>query len=469
MKQVYYLLAAAFFVGLVLGGCKSLQPQMPLESYKYVPVKPQTSIINLHADLEIAKLEALINTQVDSLLYEDKSFLDKGGDNLMLKAWKDGRIKMTFEDDVLSWEIPLRVNLKKTYSLLVLNIPFADMLEANGEIYLKFLTKLSVNRDWSIQTETSPNGYDWIKKPSIKIAGFEVPVKTAADVLLYANLDSYSKEIDKAIAGSFDLRKFAEKGWQMMFEPFKVPGDYNAWLSITPYSISLLPVKGSEGFVRFRTAVTSDVECLLDKKPQSGKVTALPTIQPLELQGDTFRINLLTDIPYPTIERITMEMVRDSVYTFGSRHLSFKSFRVYGSNGRMVIETDVTGSINGTIYLTGTPEFNTSDTTLRVQNLKFDLKTKNLMTKSAKWLLNGKIERTLTKAFAIPFNTNIKEIENQLTSFLRRYQLGYNFELTGKLNRLTVSELMLAPESVKANIVFSGNLSVGIGEVAVKK
>jgi hypothetical protein len=34
---------------------------------------------------------------------------------------------------------------------------------------------------------------------------------------------------------------------------------------------------------------------------------------------------------------------------------------------------------------------------------------------------------------------------------------------------VTVSELMLAPESVKVNIVFPGNLSVGIGEVAVKK
>lgn len=34
---------------------------------------------------------------------------------------------------------------------------------------------------------------------------------------------------------------------------------------------------------------------------------------------------------------------------------------------------------------------------------------------------------------------------------------------------MTVSELILTPESVKANMVFSGYLSVGIGELAVKK
>ncbi|MEI6277355.1 MAG: DUF4403 family protein [Prolixibacteraceae bacterium] len=468
MKQFLYWVSIASLAVLFFEGCKSMQPQMPVESYKYVPSKPQTSVVNLHADLEVAKLQAIINNQLDSVLYEDKSFVDNGGDNLMLKAWKNGDIKMTFEDDVLNWELPLRVSLKKTYALFLFNIPYGDIIEAKGEISLKFKTKLSVNRDWSIKTETKPDGYEWIKKPSVKIAGFSVPIKTMADALLYVNLNSYSGEIDKAISDSFDLRTYAEKGWQMMFNPIKIPGSYNAWLAITPYSVSLLPVRGSQGFIRFHTAITSDVECLLDKQPQPGKVSALPAIQPLEMPADTFRINLLTDIPYSTIERMTLEEVRDSVFTFGSRHIRFESFRIYGSNGMMAIESNVKGSINGTIYLTGTPAFNAADTTLRVKNLKFDLKTKSVMMKSAKWLMNGKIERTLTKALAIPFNSDVREIENQLSGYLKRYQLGYGFEINGKLTHLTVSELILAPESVKANMVFSGNLSIGIGEVSTK-
>lgn len=52
-------------------------------------------------------IEAVINSQVDSVLYEDKSFVDKGGDNLVLKAWKNGAIKMAYEEDVLIQFIPL--------------------------------------------------------------------------------------------------------------------------------------------------------------------------------------------------------------------------------------------------------------------------------------------------------------------------------------------------------------------------
>ena len=124
MKEKCYLVFIFLLAGILIEGCKSLQPQMPVESYRYVPAKPRTSIVNLHADLEVAKLEAIINSQVDSVLYEDKSFVDNGGDNLMLKALKNGEIKMAFEDDILSWEIPLRVSLKKTYALFLFKIAF---------------------------------------------------------------------------------------------------------------------------------------------------------------------------------------------------------------------------------------------------------------------------------------------------------------------------------------------------------
>jgi hypothetical protein len=79
------------------------------------------------------------------------------------------------------------------------------------------------------------------------------------------------------------------------------------------------------------------------------------------------------------------------------------------------------------------------------------------------------MERTMTEAIAIPFNSNIREIEDNLVGFMNHRKLGYGFELIGKLNKISVSDLMLTPESVKANMVFSGKLSLGIEEMAGKK
>ncbi len=83
--------------------------------------------------------------------------------------------------------------------------------------------------------------------------------------------------------------------------------------------------------------------------------------------------------------------------------------------------------------------------------------------RSAKWLFNGRFERMLTRSVAIPFKANLSGIEHQITQLITHYPLGYGFELKGRLARLSVSEIYLSPESVKANVVFSGNLSLELG------
>jgi len=90
------------------------------------------------------------------------------------------------------------------------------------------------------------------------------------------------------------------------------------------------------------------------------------------------------------------------------------------------------------------------------------MKTRNLMMSSAKWLFSGKIERMIARSVAIPFKSNISDIDLQISRFFKHYPLGYGFELNGRLARLSVSDLYLSPESVKANVIFSGNLSLGL-------
>jgi hypothetical protein len=457
------LIGLAFLVSAMLfNSCKVFKPAMPVESYKSIARKPQPSIINLYADLEVAKLESLINSQLDSVLYEDTSFVDNSGDHLKFKALKDGDVRLGFEQNELSWELPLRVVFQKGIKLFGYNLPLVDSWKYSGQIRLRYKTMLTINPDWSIKTITKSDGYFWTKKPAVKIGGIDIPVTMVANLLLPANLQSFSKQIDDVIVKGFDFRTFAEKGWRMLFDPFKIPGSYEAWLSVNPYSVALVPIQGSAGHIRLGAAIASDVECLLDSVPSSGKGRSLPDIQSLKIPSDTFKINLLTDIPYATINRIIKAELGDSTFVFGNRKIKFETFRVYGTNDKMAVETNVTGSIKGTLYLTGIPYFQSEDTTLRIKELKFDIKTRNLLMTSAKWIFSGKIERMISRSIAIPFKSNISETEKQISRFFNHYSLGYGFELNGKLSRLSVSDIYLSPESVKANVVFSGNLSLGM-------
>jgi Domain of unknown function (DUF4403) len=442
--------------------CNVLKPSMPVESYQYAPLQPKPSIVNLFADLEVKKIEQLIDQHLDSILYQDTSFTDHNNDNLKIKASKGGLVKLDFVNDQLSWELPAIINFQKGVKVFGFNLPLVESWQYSGQLTLRYKTKLTVNRDWTLQTSTASDGFIWTKKPMVKIGNLDIPITFIANLILPGYLETFSKQIDRLIVNNFDFKGFVQKGWDFLSNPFKLPGDFQAWLSISPNSVSLLPIGGKSGFIRLGAAITSEVICSIDREPSPARLTSLPALEPLKLASDTFKVNLLTDIPYGTINSRIKEEIGDSIFLFGNRRIRFETFRVYGTNGKLAVETTVSGSINGTLYLTGIPYFNQQDTTLRIKELNFDIKTRNLATRSSKWLFNGKIERAITAAIAIPFNTDISAVEQQISLLISHYPLKYGFELNGRLIQLSVSDLYLTPESVKVNVVFSGNLSLGL-------
>ena len=223
-RKVTVLSLALLVIVVLFNSCKVFKPGMPVESYKSIPRKPQTSIVNLYADLEVSQLESRINDQLDSVLYQDTSFVDNNGDNLKFKAWKDGDVKLSYELKELSWELPLRVSIQKGMTLFGYNVPLVDSWQYTGQIKIRYKTQLTINRDWSIKTVTKSDGYVWTKKPSVKIGGIEFPLTLIANLFLPANLQSFSNQIDEVVAKGFDFRGAAEEGWRMLFNPVKIPG-----------------------------------------------------------------------------------------------------------------------------------------------------------------------------------------------------------------------------------------------------
>ena len=128
-RSVILLCLSVFFNVILLSRCSVFKPVMPAESYNATPQKPQTSIINLYADLEVSRLEKLLNEHLDTLIYQDTSFTDNNVDNLKFKAWKVGDVKLGFEQNELNWELPLRITFQKAMTLVGYNIPLVDSWE----------------------------------------------------------------------------------------------------------------------------------------------------------------------------------------------------------------------------------------------------------------------------------------------------------------------------------------------------
>jgi hypothetical protein len=75
-----------------------------------------------------------VNKRLTGQLYADTSFEDNDRDNLMLFASKTDSIIVGFENNFLTYRVPLKIYLKKRYSVQLLGMDIGDIKDANAAL-----------------------------------------------------------------------------------------------------------------------------------------------------------------------------------------------------------------------------------------------------------------------------------------------------------------------------------------------
>jgi hypothetical protein len=75
---------------------------------------------------------------------------------------------------------------------------------------------------------------------------------------------------------------------------------------------------------------------------------------------------------------------------------------------------NISGDFNGIIQLSATPYLDTLNRELRIRNVDFTLKTKNILHKMAQWIFNKKIENQIENQFAYSYQRDIETVRNKM-------------------------------------------------------
>jgi len=191
-------------IGIViifLQACGSSKPVKPMEKYESSKLEEPISILNIPVKIDIKELERLINQQLEGTIYEDNDIND--GDQMMVRAEKHEDISLRVDSQVVKYRVPLKLWIK--YDLGISNV------EAKGDIALDFKTAFVIREDWTMETITELQDYEWIKSPKVKLAGMSLPVGFIADLVLKNSKQQISKSIDDMVSDNLKLKELLEK------------------------------------------------------------------------------------------------------------------------------------------------------------------------------------------------------------------------------------------------------------------
>lgn len=464
-KRFIAFLAVLVFPLLLLApsGCTVLKIERPPESYEEVHIQPPVSSLSIPLDVDLKKLEQLVNQQFKGLIYNDTSFDDNDHDNLMVKAWKMSDITLRMDGNQLFYRVPLSVWIKKRFEIGAFGISLSDTREVTGNVILKFRTRITITKDWTLSTMTFSDGYEWVTTPLLQLApGITIPLPFISDLLINANEKDINKSIDKAFQSSFDLKTNLAQIWNKIQEPIKISDEYPLWAKITPLEISMVPIEGSVDIIHHTIGIKAYTELFYGDEPAFHLNETLPDLKITSRLDNDFRISLGVDVPFTNINEIARKQLEGYQYTQGKYRVEIKDIFLFGSEDKLVVALNIAGTIKGTIYLAGKPFFDKETSSLKIKDVDFDIRTKNVLIRSASWLFHQDLVKVLEQKLAFNIGDQLKSAQSQLQSYLDGNKKIQYFGISGTIDTPGIGDILITRESVKPIIIFTGKIRIAL-------
>lgn len=436
-------------------------PEAPQENYLQdtVIVQKIPSAISIPFDIAFADIEKQINSSVSGLIYEDNSYADGNNDNFKCKVWKKSNIVITSAaNDIFNFSVPLKIWAEKGIGAFGI----MKYIPLEFELNLKFTTKFTIRPDWTVQTFTAPNGYEWISKPKLNV-GIDIPIDFIIGKIIDANHGKFAQSLDEAVAKNMSLKPYVLQAWNTALQPYLVSEEYRTWLKITPLEVSMMPLTTVGRNLKSTIGIKTFTETITGEKPQVSIVNNVPNLKLVSAITNDFQVGLMSDVPISEAAKLGSNMFVGQKYDFkdGKYSVEVVDLDIYGSSENLVIKVGLKGSVKGVVYIKGIPVYDPEKKKIVLTNTDFDIKTRNVLVKAASWLLEGKLVNMIQNDFGIPVDELITYAKQSIESSLNS-EVKKGVKLFGKIDSVTTDKVYLTPRSIVTIVKAKGKVELKV-------
>lgn len=427
----------------------------PDESYSDFTYTPPVSRFNVPIEIDINSIQKTLNTSLNGLIYEDNVIED---DSLKLKVWKNGDFKVQFEGDSLTAEIPIKIWALKRFGIA--GLTYTDR-EVGASITVTLSSKLQISKSWGIISKSKVVNYKWDKKPTTKVAGFDIPITYIVDKVIKDNKRNLEQMVDNSIKTSVPTQTYANDLWAQIQQPIPVAVDsYQAFIRLRPTNILMMPIRGDKGKINTGFSIECQVDITVGAIPAKNGITPLPQCRLNSKMEPGWNLNLLANIPYSTIDSLAIQNLRGEAFGEGKYTIFVDMVKTYGSDNKLAIGLTVHGFINGNIYLTGVPYYDKEAIAIRLKDVTYNLKTKNILHKAINLVIKPILKNKIEKKFELEMKDNFYLIEQMGQSEILNSQWADNIYTTGKITNVEGGDIYITKTGIQAALKIDGILNV---------
>ena len=450
----------AYTLPLLLIGCSTTSKIEALKPEPSVNTKiaynNTTSFVSMPLEISLNEIENQLNKSLNGLIYEDTNLED---DKTEMKIWKTAPIKLIDKEGKVETVLPLKIWAKLKYGTDFMGLNDTKEIELNGTITLSSNVKLS---NWKMRTESKIVDYNWSESPTILVAGKKVPITYIINPTLSIFKSKMAKKIDEAIEASCDFKPYVLNVIKTISAPFEVNSQYETWFKLNPIEVNVTDALVSKNKISMDLGLKCTMQTMIGQKPNIAFNKDAILFKSADKIADKTTATVAAVSTYESASRIITKNFQGKEFASGKRKIVIQKVDLWAKDGRMIIALEMTGSLNGTIYLSGIPNYNTTTKEIYFDQMDYVLNTKGLLTKTANWLLQGIILKKIQENCKYSIKENLEEGKKNLLPYLSNYSPMKGVFVNGTLNDFEFEKVELTNNAIIAFITTSGKMNIKI-------
>ncbi|OYX28232.1 MAG: hypothetical protein B7Z06_02150 [Flavobacteriales bacterium 32-35-8] len=463
-KLLFFNLLIVVLISSSCASKKQLNTLKPEPETAAIPLvyELDPSFINVPVSIKLSDIENQTNAILNGLIYENKDIED---DDIEIKVWKQAPI--TIRQDRASNKqriktiLPLKAVIKYRIGTQTLGVNLYKTSEfnLNGVVTLSSDIGLS---NWKLKSKTSITDLQWKESPSMVVYGKNVPVTYLVNPAIKLFRANIEKSIDEAIQASMDFKPNVLNAIEKLTVPFKMNDDYESWLRLVPIEIYSTDAQLKNDKVLLQMGMKCQMETVIGHQPQSKFDAKNILLKPVTDMPNHVTSNIVAISTYQDASKIMTKNFSGQEFSSGTKKVTVKKVDIWHKDNNLVIALDLEGSVNGTIYLSGMPQYDAVNKEIYFYKLDYVLDTKNKLLRTANWLAKGLILKRIQEYCKYSIQSNLDEGKQTMLGYITNYSPVQGVFVNGAMKDIEFEKIQLTNTAILAFLKVKGNISVTV-------
>ncbi len=326
--------------------------------------------------------------------------------------------------------------------------------ESMRRVKVAYSTKIGLSENYVFEASTSLKKFDVLDPCKLSLLKYNATPELEKQVR--KQLLVLEDDIDKQIK-SIDVKNSINDAWNKLQEP--IPVSELGFLYLQPNSIGLnkLEFNNNKAFLNLNLSIFP----FFSTQAENQKKSPLPLLKSFDNENG---LNLTIDIKasYDSLSSYLNRQLKGKELNFKGKKINIQQLVISGAQDqKLILKMAFDGYKKGVVFLSGIPVLDSFSQKISITNLDFDVHTKSVLIKLAKWMFNEKILLELEQNTVFELSPILEEAKENILKSIN-LEIAPGVRVSGNIDSFVFKELYLDSRQFLIRTKFFGTMKLKV-------